>query len=139
MAAERVVECGVQQFDRVAVLAAHDRPGEAGLERDLVHDFAGEVAEREPFALARKLPAIRPERGHAEFLWHKRRGLRHDEIAIRRDHRVGGKCEVNSVGEAPSGQAHGIGAGVVQFHELGRLGLAVGMVVNLVDHHRTGR
>ena len=138
---EIVVQRGMDQLNGLA--AAYDErvadrgPRKAERVIHLVLNLVGRVAQRDFFPTARQAGAAvgveRPERAaHAELRLEKRRVLRHDHVAARRDI-GGGERVVNSVREKPSAQIHCARPGVMQLDELRRLRFHVRVVMDLVD------
>ena len=135
VAADVVVEPGVDEFERGAFAIWQGWPRRSDAEIYAIHFISERVAEDDFFAHAVEAAGPRTERGDVVNRGHRRRISRDDEVSAGCDGRAIWENELHAVVEAPAAHIHGRSGGVVEFDELGEQRVAGGVVVDFVNLH----
>ena len=133
--AEVVVEGGMDQLDRAAVLAAH-RPRELVAVLHRIGYGTLPVSQHEPLPVVGQAPAVAAKRPDGEHRLQPRGILGHDHVPARLQHSSLREGELDPFRKAPAREIHRHCPAVVNLDELLRGGLVGRLVMNLVDHHR---
>ena len=126
----------MDQLDRVTGGGADDGPWEPQAVAHSINELAGGIAQLDSLAVVVQLAQPRAKRRVAELGLELRGVVRDDDEGAAVELAAVRNRERDGALDHPAAEVDRLVAGVVQFDELGQLGLDVGIVVDFIDHHR---